>query len=57
MSVAKSVGGSGIVSAERSSWDLIGINVIVLGDCSLDYSGFDRKTERDLPSFDAFVWD
>jgi len=35
MGVAKSVGGGGIVSAERSSWDLIGVNVIVLEDCSL----------------------
>jgi hypothetical protein len=35
MSVAKSVGGGGIVSAEGSSWDLIGVNVIVLEDCSL----------------------
>jgi hypothetical protein len=39
MSVTKSVGGGGIVSAEGSSWDLIGIDVIVLEDCSLALLG------------------
>jgi hypothetical protein len=35
MSVTKSVGSGGVVSAEGSSWDLFGVNVIVLEDCSL----------------------
>jgi hypothetical protein len=35
MSVAKSVGGGGIVSAEGGGGNIIGIDVIVLEDCSL----------------------
>jgi hypothetical protein len=35
MSVTKSVGGGGIVSAERGGRDIIGIDVIVLEGCSL----------------------
>jgi hypothetical protein len=39
MSVAKSVGSGGVVSAERGGWDIIGIDVIVLEDCSLAIFG------------------
>jgi hypothetical protein len=35
MSVAKSVGSGGVVSAERGGRDLIRVNIIVLEDCSL----------------------
>lgn len=59
MSVTKSVGGGGIVSAEGSSWDLIGIDVIVLEDCSLALHKTREEDgeERNIPSFEVFDWD
>ena len=35
VSVAKSVGCGGVVSAKGGSWDLIGVDVVILEDCSL----------------------
>jgi hypothetical protein len=49
MSVAKSVGGGGVVSAERCGGYLVGIDVIVLEDCSLAQLGTrdEEGEERD----------
>jgi len=35
VSIAKSVGGGGVVSAKGGSWDIVGVDVIVLEYCSL----------------------
>ena len=34
VSIAKSVGGGRVVSAEWSGWDIVGVDIIVLEDCS-----------------------